>query len=238
MDLKTLPQELRTGVRIPTEDDKRVVVVFPIFRADFVTLKVPKASKSDPTRKNYGVRALFNFGDPQGDAFVDLKPVVVPAITEVATANRLNPKGWLRMGNEPKLEREDGTFPNGYGPHICFCSINTAGQNEDGSLRPPPPFKGPDPTKPLDASVFKSGFYGRAVVSIYYAPHGGGKVCFGLEEFQAIAKGELLGGYQSYEGTVGAIAGDTFEQPKPTQFPSGVVGGVAPPPEDDDDIPF
>ena len=232
MDLMQLPASLRDGIRIPQEDG-RVVIVTPIGRVDFPNLKTPRAQSDDPNRLSYQMRLIWNWNNHDAPAKVDITKVLNPAIAEIAQQGGLNPRGWLKRADDDKFRREDETWRDGYGPGYVYAPINTRANNADGSMRPAPVVR--DSRKQIiDASLVKAGYYARAVAAVYHVSHGGGKVCFGLEEVQLLAKGKLMGGsvQRDYAGAYDAVQGDTFEAEPPSQLPG--YGG----PDDNDDIPF
>lgn len=213
MDLMKLDKELKEGVRIP-RDDGRAVIVTPLCRFDFPNLVKPRAPKDRPNDLQYGVVLIWNWANADQPALVDLKAVVAPAISEVAKAHGLTAKGWLRSGDEPKKQLDDGSYAEGYGPGMMFVSCNRKLTTKAGNELPAPVVR--DGRKAIiDPGLVKAGYYGRVVASIYHVPHGGGKVCMGLEEVQLLAKGELLGGGGGtgfdYSDALGTVQGDTFD---------------------------
>lgn len=229
MDLKNLPKSLKDGVRLKN-DENRVVIVTPLGRVNFPALKNPKTPKQrggEPARPYFGVVLIWNWKHPDKDAHINLDAVLNPAIKEVAERAGLNPRGWLRRGDDEKLIGEDGQWKPGYGPGMVFASINTGAMNKDGTQRPAPTVRDPD-KREIDAGLVKSGYYGRAVCDIYANNYG--KICFGLQEFQLIAKGELLyvPRQTDYSGQLDDVGGDSFEGEVPSQLPQ----------DDGDDIPF
>lgn len=245
MDLMNLPTSLKNGIRIP-QDDARTVIVTPLGRFDFPYLAKPRQGKprADGTvsPSKYGVRMIWNYGDSAEPAHVNIQTVLLPAIGEVARRVGMNPKGHLRRGDEEKLQRQDGSWPPGLGPGTVFASLNTFATTKDGAERPAPKVLDFNKVE-LDRSLLKAGYYGRAVMAIYTATHEGvTKVCYGLEEIQLLAKGELLGGsvQRDYGSVYDNVSGDSFAQEPPSQFDDYPVtsaneGTNAP---SDDDIPF
>lgn len=239
MDLINLNVELREGKRIPREDG-RVVLITPLCRFDFPHLAKPQASRSDPNRLTYSVRGLWNWNNQNADAHVNIQPVLLTAIAEIAQRQNLSPKGWLRRGDEERLER-NGKFPDGYGSGIVFASLNTsAGRRDDPESSRPAPTVKDGSGEEISGTLVKPGYYGRALISVYAVTHGGGKICFGLEAVQLLARGELLGGSrENYDKAFGAISGaETFEQDPPFQIPMSGQQGGSDPAWQEDDIPF
>lgn len=241
MDLMNLPKVLAEGVRIPREDG-RIVLITPLGRGDFVRLDKPVGTKDAPDRKAWRIRMLWNWGNADQPALVNLKAIVAPAIKEIADLNRVDPQGVIRKGTERKQQKEDGTWRDGYGPGIGFVSINRQASNDDVT----PPVVRDSRKAVVDPRTFKAGFYGRCVTSLYYVPYGGGKICWGLEEVQLIARGPLLaggGGGIDYSDALGEVQGDDFSSEPvsstgPTTPSDDQMFGGPVVPGDDDEIPF
>ena len=250
IDLKNLQGVLKTGRLVGEFDGKRARLITPVFRGSFVKLGKAMPSKLND-RKTWGLSAVFNVGNPSEDAQVSLDSVLLKSAYEVAKAAGADIavpkqgraakayedlkgaygdkiaiaiiKGWVRPGDEDKKISDDGCYLDGYGPGRVFISANTYANDDESNA---PEVRDGTGTV-IKGSQFRSGYYGRAGLTIYWASKGDGKVCYALESVQLLAQGPVLGGGRTnYGSEFGAVDG------------AEAFSDAAEPNDFNDDLPF
>lgn len=200
VDLMKLDGVMKTG-EIVNADGKSAEVITPVFRASFPRLKTPERYKGTGNPR-YTCGLIFNTGNPEESAFVDLRSVVGATLAKVALANNLSLKATgVNPFSEGEKYNKAGELVDGYGPGLHWASMAKYPKKESSIVQC---FGATSNACPPE--TIYGGCYARARIQIYKPPKWD-RLALGISWVQFVTDGDAFGGEDTEYDAAPAIPG-------------------------------